>query len=371
MIRVLYAGSPEASAKTLSLLFDGAGAYEIAGVLTNPPSAQGRHKTPISTPVARFAEARGIPLFTPEHLNAASREAIGVLRPDILVCFAYGHIFGPKFLSLFPLGAMNLHPSLLPKYRGPTPVNAAILNRDGETAVTVQTISLAMDEGDILAQEIVALDGTETAGSLLDYCAVCGAEIIKKLLGECALSGKLPEGKAQTGTASYTKIITKGDCRIDWRKSAPEIDAKIRAYFPEPGAWAEENGSPLKILSARVIEDENPLAAVSARIVENEKPSMSDAAGSEGSAISENEKPLASARIPEPNGSPECTRRSGDAVASALPGTVLSFDKKCGILVQTGSGILAVTELQRQGKKALDAASFINGARNFVGTVLH
>ncbi|MBM7022518.1 methionyl-tRNA formyltransferase [Treponema sp. Marseille-Q4523] len=321
MIRVLYAGSPEASAKTLSLLFDGAGAYEIAGVLSNPPSAQGRHKTPAATAVARFAEERGIPLFTPERLNAASREEIASIRPDILVCFAYGHIFGPKFLSLFPLGAVNLHPSLLPKYRGPAPVNAAILNRDTKTAVTVQTISLAMDEGDILAQEIVALDGSETAGSLLDHCAVRGAEIIKKLLGECASNGKLSEGKKQAGEASYTKIITKDDCRIDWMKSAAEIDAKIRAYFPEPGAWTEENGSPLRILSARAVEDEKP--------------------------------PMTKA-----------------AVSSEVPGTVLSFDKKRGILVQTGSGILAVTELQRQGKKALGAQSFINGARNFVGTVL-
>ena len=215
MIRVLYAGSPEASAKTLSLLFDGADGYEIAGVLSNPPSAQGRHKTPAATAVARFAEERGIPLFTPEHLNAASREEIASIRPDILVCFAYGHIFGPKFLSLFPLGAINLHPSLLPKYRGPAPVNAAILNRDTKTAVTVQTISLAMDEGDILAQEIVELDGSETSFSLLDHCAFRGAEIIKRLLGECASNGKLPEGKKQTGEASYTKIITKDDCRID------------------------------------------------------------------------------------------------------------------------------------------------------------
>jgi len=156
---------------------------------------------------------------------------------------------------------------------------------------------------------------------LLDHCAGRGAEIIKKLLGECASNGKLPEGKKQTGDASYTKIIAKDDCRIDWMKSAVEIDAKIRAYFPEPGAWTEENGSPLRILSARAVEDEKP-------------PMTKTAASSE------------------------------------IPGTVLSFDKKRGILVQTGSGILAVTELQRQGKKALGAQSFINGARNFVGTVL-
>ena len=182
----------------------------VNGIIT----AQGRHKTSAATAVARFAEERGIPLFTPEHLNAASREEIASIRPDILVCFAYGHIFGPKFLSLFPLGAINLHPSLLPKYRGPAPVNAAILNRDVETAVTVQTISLAMDEGDILAQEAVELDGTETAGALLDHCAILGAGSIKKLLGECAANGKLPEGKKQTGEASYTKIIKIGRAHV-------------------------------------------------------------------------------------------------------------------------------------------------------------
>ena len=182
-----------------------------------------------------------------------------------------------------------------------------------------------MDEGDILAQEIVELDGTETAGELLDHCAICGAQIIKKLLGECAASGKLPQGKKQTGEASYTKIITKDDCRIDWTKSAAEINAKIRAYFPEPAAWTEENGEPLKILSARVAEDARPLAS-------------------------------------------ERARTSGDG--AALSGTVLSFDKKRGIFIKTGSGIISVTKLQRQGKKALDAAAFINGARGFIGTVL-
>ena len=343
MIRVLYAGSPEASAKTLSLLFDGADGYEIAGVLSNPASAQGRHKTPVPTPVARFAETHDIPLFTPEHLDAASREKIIGIEPDILVCFAYGHIFGPKFLSLFPLGAVNLHPSPLPKYRGPTPVNAAILNRDAETAVTVQTISLAMDEGDILAQEIVKLRGTETAGELLDRCAIFGAQIIKKLLGECATSGKLPQGKKQTGEASYTKIITKDDCRIDWTKSAAEIDAKIRAYFPEPAAWTEENGEPLKILSASVAEDARPLASERAR-------SSGDGAALSGTVLSQD----------------DAAASDGDAPS----GTVLSFDKKRGVFIKTGSGIISVTKLQRQGKKALDAASFINGARGFIGTVL-
>ena len=173
MIKIIFAGSPDAARVTLERLFDAQSTcdFEIAGVLSNPPSAKGRHKDLIPTPVAAFASEKGIPVFTPEHLDGAARESISPLGADLLVSFAYGHIFGPKFLALFPLGGVNLHPSLLPKYRGCTPVPAAILNRDKETAVSLQTLSLKMDEGDILAQTIVELNGTETSESLLNYSA--------------------------------------------------------------------------------------------------------------------------------------------------------------------------------------------------------
>lgn len=314
MIRVLYAGSPAASAKTLGLMAESAAVsgYEIAGVLTNPPSAQGRHKELIPTAVADFAAAAGIPVFCPEHLDASCREQIAGVKPDILVCFAYGHIFGPKFMSLFRYGGMNLHPSLLPRYRGCTPVNAAILNMDGETAVTVQKVAQGMDEGNILAQEIISLNGTETAGSLLDYSAVHGAGLLTGLLADLARTGTLPDGRPQEGDPSYTAVITKENGRIDWTHTATEIDAQIRAYTPEPGCWTTENGVPLRILVAA----------------------------------------------------------PADGAADAAPGTVVSFDKKQGILVATGSGLLAVKMLQRQAKKAMDAASFMNGAREFAGTRL-
>ena len=148
-MKILYAGSPEPSRKTLEILFEKQAeyAFEIAGVLSNPPSAKGRHKELTPTPVAEFALEHNIPCFTPEHLDSQSREEVAALNADLLVCFAYGHIFGPKFLGLFPLGGINLHPSLLPKYRGCTPVPAAILNGDSETGVSIQTLSLKMDEG--------------------------------------------------------------------------------------------------------------------------------------------------------------------------------------------------------------------------------
>lgn len=315
MIKIVFAGSPDAARITLEGLFEAQSAcgFEIAGVLSNPPSAKGRHKDLIPTPVAAFAAEKGIPVFTPEHLDGAAREAISPLGADLLVSFAYGHIFGPKFLALFPMGGINLHPSLLPKYRGCTPVPAAILNRDTETAVTVQSLSLKMDEGDILAQTHVDLKGTETTESLLNYSAEEGARLICDLIKETAAGGKLPAGTPQSGEASYTGIITKDDAKIDWSEPASVIEAKIRAYYPEPGCWCMENGAPLRILEAKILEGQ-----------------------------------------------------SGNEDA----GKVLDFSKADGILVQTGNGLLAIRKLQRQGKNIMDYKSFMNGARNFLGTVL-
>ena len=317
MIKVLFAGSPDAARLTLEKLYEeqSACAFEIVGVLSNPPSAKGRHKDLIPTPVAAFAIEKGLPVFTPEHLDGAAREAISPLGADLLVSFAYGHIFGPKFLALFPLGGINLHPSALPKYRGCTPVPAAILNRDKETAVTVQSLSLKMDEGNILAQTRVELKGTETGQSLLNYSAEEGARLICEVIKETAASGKLSAGTPQAGEASYTGIITKEDARINWKESAEEIAAKVRAYYPEPGCWCMENGSPLKILEA-LPAAENP------------------------------------------------------AAKDAAPGQVYEFSKTDGILIKTGAGMLVVKTLQRQGKNAMDYKNFMNGARSFLGTVL-
>ena len=319
MTKVLFAGSPDAAKQTLEILLNAQDEYDfkVCGVLSNPPSAKGRHKELVPTPVAAYAQENGIQVFTPEHLDAAAREAISPLNADLLVSFAYGHIFGPKFLALFPMGGINLHPSLLPKYRGCTPVPAAILNRDSETAVTVQTLSLKMDEGDILAQTKVSLQGTETAESLLNYSAAEGAKLILVIIKTCNETGKLPEGRAQQGEASYTGIITKEDGRINWNDAAAITEAKIRAYYPGPGCWCMENGQLLRILEAALLKTEY---------------------------------------IPEN--------------AGTAPGTVLEFSKSDGILIKTGDGILVVRKLQRQGKNAMDYKSFMNGARNFIGTVL-
>ena len=311
------------------------GGWQIAGVLTNPPSAKGRHKDLVPTDVGLVAQENNIKVFCPQKLDAAAREEIAAAGYDALVCFAYGKIFGPKFLALFKAGGVNVHPSLLPKYRGATPVPAAILNCDSETGVTVQTLALGMDEGEILAQEKIALDGTETTDSLLDKSADIAANLLEGLLNKAAqdaAADALKKGRPQEGEPSYTKTIAKEDALINWNDSAKKISAAIRAYTSEPGAWTRiggETGETLKILKAA------PLSLA-------DTPTDNDLQGQEAA----------------PSGRP------------AVSGTVAAFDKKRGIIVKCGQGYLCVTELQRQQKKAMGYKDFMNGARDFVGTRL-
>lgn len=341
-VRVLYAGSPLASSIVLKALLDESShaalpsaddscGYEIVGVLTNPPSAQGRHKELIPTDVAKLASQFSIPVFTPEHLDTAAREAIAPVHADILVCFDYGRIFGPKFLALFPLGGINLHPSALPKYRGCTPVPAAILAGDKTLGISVQKLALKTDEGDLLAQTTIALDGTETTGSLMDgdgtHSAVtdAGIAMLKKILRETAHSctaGEsgspftLPAAAPQSGESSYTPFIKKEDGAINWTHTADEIDRQIRAYTPWPGCYTTSGGVQLRILAAHP------------------------------------------ARVSTPG-------------TSAAPGTVLPYDKSVGVQIACGGGtVLIATELQWQAKKAMMYKDFMNGARGFTGTVL-
>lgn len=324
-MKVLFAGSPAIAVPSLETLAKQE-TVELAGVLTNPDTPKGRHGTALPTEVGdaaqrislRFEEAgRGsFPILKPLKLDAAARESVTALKPDLLVSFAYGHFFGPKFMEIFPLGGINIHPSLLPKYRGPTPIQAAILNRDCVTGITFQKLAQKMDSGDILAVEHLQLTGTETTGSLSDAAAHKAAAMLPSVLKD------IEEGNAQGvqqdhDKASYCSLISRDDGIIDWKKSASEIEAKIRAYDPWPLCRTIHNGRELFILKASVFNDE-----------------------SESS-----------------NGKEQ-------------PALVLGIDKNDGILIQTGKGILAVTELQYQAKKALFWKDFLNGARDFTGSIL-
>ena len=313
-LRILFAGSPAIAAPALQAVAGMTGeGVELAGLLTNPDSPRGRSGRPEPTECASaLARIRAdAPALKPEKLDADARARVLALKPDLLVSFAYGKIFGPKFLALFPLGGINVHPSLLPKHRGATPIPAAILSRESETGITIQTLAEQMDSGDILAQERVALDGRETTASLGETMALRAARMLPPLLARVASGGA--RGRAQdAGAATYCSLIAKADGLIDWGMCALEIDARIRAFTPWPLSWTTHRGLELFILKARALPD---------------------------------------FRSPEP----------------AQPGEVLGKDGDKGILIQTGHGAIAASELQYRTKKALEWKVFLNGARNFIG----
>jgi methionyl-tRNA formyltransferase len=335
-LRILFAGSPEIAVPALETLIaaDLEDVCTVAGVLTNPDTPRGRHGTPESTEVGAAAHRlsaalreRGKPaigVLKPEKLDAGAREAVAALSPDLLVSFAYGRIFGPKFLNIFPRGGINIHPSLLPKYRGPTPIQAAILNRDTETGITIQRLALEMDAGDILAQKRFPLTGRETTLSLSETAAREGAalmaEIIRKLHAD-EIEG-IPQIHAG---AVYCRLIGKEDGRIDWTAPAVEIDARIRAFTPWPLSLTRHGEACLYILEGCPWE------------------------GPEGGS---------GAAVPAKNGAEQ-------------PGTVLGIDKVRGILIKTGNGVYAAEKLQYRTKKALDWRSFLNGAPGFIGSRLN
>jgi len=310
-VRVLFAGSPDIAVPSLEAA---AASAEIVGVLTNPPAPRGRGLAPAPTPVAEAAARLlpGVPVLSPERLGPPERAAVAALRPDVLAVFAYGRIFGPKFLALFPAGAVNVHPSLLPRWRGCAPIPYAILHHDPVTGVSVQRIALEVDSGDILARQEIALSGRETTASLGSTCAAVGAGLLAGVLRRMD-AGTLVGESQDASRATWSRTLAKDDGLLDWSLPAVELDARVRAYDPWPLAFTALNGERLLVLSA----------------------------------------------MPYP-----------DEPAAGPPGAVLYTDRTRGIMVGTGRGVLGLERLQLRGRKALGFREFANGARGLAGAVL-
>lgn len=325
-MRILFAGTPEIALPSLSALSE---AHDVVAVLTNPDKPRGRKSTPEPPPVKELALDLGVPVLQPARLGSEAREMVAVHEPDLLVVVAYGRIFGPKFLALFPRGGINLHPSLLPRYRGPAPIPAAILAGDSETGITVQTLAQEMDAGDILMQVRIPLTGTETTPDLTDRASRLGASMLVDVVDQLE-EDEIEPRPQNHDNATYTNMIDKSDGLVDWSATADEIYRAYRAYQPWPGIRTTFEGSGLSLLE---------VAPVDASVDASVDPST-DASGTE-----------------QVDSGPE-------------PGTVLKLDKRLGILVQTGDGLLALRRLQLQSRKALDYMSFAHGTRGFLGTRL-
>ena len=314
-LRILFAGNPSIAVPALKALSD---VFNVVGVLTNPDKPVGRGMHMEAPPVKDEAVQLGIPVLQYERLLADARKEVSALHPNLLVSFACGHYFGPRFLALFSLGTANIHPSLLPKYRGSAPLQFALLNAESHTGISIQRIAAEIDSGNILAQEAIALNGTETTRSLSDLVAPRAALLIVDTLKRFC-NGQLYEIEQQEEAASFSSLLNKADGNIDWTRSARSVHCKVRAFLPWPKAYTMYQGTQLMITSV---------------------------AG-----------PLHEAGI-EP------------VPAEVVPGTVVKMVKGKGLAVACGDGLLYVDRLQLARKKEMDSGSFINGNPRIVGSVL-
>jgi methionyl-tRNA formyltransferase len=317
-ISLVFAGSPAIAVPALRLFVESG--YAVAAVLTNPDTAKGRSATLTPTPVAQCADELGLPVIRSARIDGEVMDNVRRLSPSLLVTFAYGALFPLEFLALFPLGGINCHPSLLPKYRGAAPIQEAILRRDTVTGITIQYLAEKMDEGDIIIREEIPLDGRETTESLSALAAGKGAVLLVRAVSLIE-RGAAERVKQPEGEASYCGKTGKEEGRIDWSRKAFDIDARIRAFTPWP--------------LCRTCALEKELLVLEAHTV-------------------------AVAEMGEGNLLP----------VAATPGMVIGTDNKEGILIQTGGGVLAVTRLQWKSKRALNFRDFLNGSKNFIGTIL-
>jgi methionyl-tRNA formyltransferase len=248
-LRLIFAGTPEFAALALSALVDAG--YDIPLVLTQPDRPAGRGMKLKASPVKTVALARGIPVAQPETLKSeASRQTIVDARADLMVVAAYGLILPQAALDIPRLGCVNIHASLLPRWRGAAPIQRAIEAGDAETGITLMQMDAGLDTGAILMGYPLAIGADDNAASLHDKLAELGARAIVDLLPKLA-RGEVERRPQENGLATYANKIGKDEARLDWSLPAHVLDRRIRAFNPFPGAYALSHGEPLKIWKAR------------------------------------------------------------------------------------------------------------------------
>ncbi len=305
-MRVVFLGSPEFALPSLQRLIEAG--YEVVAVYTQPdrPSGRGRNLTP--PPVKVMALAHGLPVFQPRSISRAEHvEQLRGLRPDIGIIAAYGQILRQPVLDVPSLGILNVHASLLPRWRGAAPITAAILAGDAESGATIMKVELALDAGPMLAAVRVPIAHNDTTGSLTPKIAEAGAELLMDVLPRWA-AGDLPAVAQDDALATYAPQIEKADAVIHWnRDTAERIERQVRAHNPWPMAYSLLDGNPLRVLSARAVADTPP----------------------------------------------------------ALPGTIQHSGGD--VVIATPSGGLVIETLQPPGRKPMRALDYLNGHREIIG----
>jgi methionyl-tRNA formyltransferase len=303
IVRIVFFGTPEFAVPTLEALVRAA--RTPVAVVTQPARPAGRGKQLAEPPVARRAHDFAIPVLQPDKVSRPeSVERIAALAPDLAVVVAFGQIFSRPLLAVPRLGCLNLHASLLPKYRGASPIQAAIAAGDEKTGVTTMLMDAGLDTGPILLQEETAIGPDETGGELAARLAEQGGRLVVATV--LALEQQRVTPRPQPAGATYAPRLTRDSGRVDWTQSAVEIANRLRAYTPWPGAFAMLRGVPVKLCAARPTARSAPHAA---------------------------------------------------------PGTIVGVDGLGLTIACGGATVLAVTALQRPGRRPLAAADFARGER--------
>jgi len=302
-------------------------AHTVVGVLTQPDRPKGRGQQLSASPVKAAALAAGLPVAQPLTLKTdEGRQPLVAWKPDVLVVVAYGLILPLAALAIPRLGCVNIHASLLPRWRGAAPIQRAILAGDAESGITIMQMDAGLDTGPMLLRRVVPIRPDETGGSLHDRLAAEGASAILEALDRLADGTAVAERQPEAGV-TYAAKLDKAEARIDWTGSAVEIERQVRAFSPWPIAETRYEGEQLRVLAAKA----QPAVEASAKVTAEAKADTKALAVD--SAL--------------PDGQP--------------PGTILSTSE-CGVLVQCGAGRLALTGVQRPGKRPVSARDFANQA---------
>lgn len=251
-MRVVFMGTPDIAAACLKrILADG---FDVVGVYTQPDRPKGRGMKLVCSPVKETALAAGIPVFQPEYFREEETVAqLRALKPDVCAVVAYGRILPQKVLDVPALGCINIHASLLPKYRGSAPYQWAVLDGLTETGVTAQYMALKMDAGDVIDVAKTPIGENETAGQLLDRLALLGAELLSKTLTRFE-NGTVTAAAQNEAEVSYAPMLDKSMCPIDWTKTAQQVHNQIRGLHPWPVATMELQGKTFKVHASKVAE---------------------------------------------------------------------------------------------------------------------
>ncbi len=308
-MRVVFMGSPNFAVPSLEYLVSSG--YELAAVYTQPDRAGGRGRSLVTSPVKQAAVALGLTVVQPQSLKEPEAfEQLAGFRPDITVVAAFGQLLPKPVLELPRLGCLNVHPSLLPSFRGAAPVAAAILAGDEFSGVSIILLDEGMDSGPVLARAQIPIADTDTTASLGEKLSLVGAGLLGEVLVGW-IRGELSPQPQDEAKATYCKPIAKDEGEIDWHLSAIEVWRRVRAFYPWPGSYSRWRGKTLKVIEAV------PLAA-------------------------------------------ETKAKAGEVVA---------LDSG-GFGIGSGEGVLNVLRVQLEGKQALSAAEFLRGQREFIGAVL-